>query len=71
MTIISVLTKTGEHKKTEVAESVQDVWLQFNCVKQDPNNDMEFTHRDFLYLTDKKGNKVIYNKRYVFTITEE
>ena len=69
MAIIWVLTKQGKILKTKVIESGTAIWNKMNG-SYDPNVPYNYANKDFMLLTDKKGKSLIFNKRYLWKITE-
>jgi hypothetical protein len=63
MAKIMVLTKTGRIIETQVDQTVDEIWDQFN-----PNPQIEF-NPNYIILSSK-GKPIIFNKRYVFKIEE-
>ena len=70
MSTITVLKKTGVEIKIKVKEAVPVIWNIMNTGRKDDNFDERCENRDYIYLTDLKGEKIIINKRYIFMIEE-
>lgn len=72
MATLVTLKKNGEMIKTKVQENCETIWAILTGASFDPNNTGErFEIRDYIKLTDTKGNPMIVNKRYVFKIYED
>ena len=70
MATIYTLTKKGKVVKDKVGESVSDVWSRING-EYEPNFVYNNSvNRDYVFLTDSKGKSFIFNKRYLWKITE-
>lgn len=70
MATIYTLTKVGKEMKFKVKETVRQIWEQING-RYDINNEADLgCNRDFLILTDIKGQSVIYNRKYPMRIEE-
>ena len=69
MAIIWVLTKQGKILKTKIVESVGTIWNKMNG-GYDPNIPYNYANKDFILLTSAKGKSLIFNKRYLYKITE-
>ena len=70
MSTIYVLTKQGKVLKTEVLESVSEVWAKINGEYEANSVFNSNINREFMLLTDEKGKPLIFHKRYLFKVTE-
>lgn len=66
MANIFCLTKKGTVIKTVVLESVSRIWELMN--EWGSPSGGSSVNRDFIYLTDVDGKKMIYNKRFVTSV---
>lgn len=70
MCTIWVLRKTGGQLKVKVRETVGEVWTKINGeydvnIYYNPS-----MNRDFMLVTDEKGNPLIFHKRFLWKVTE-
>lgn len=68
MSTIHILTKKGKIMKIKVMEDVAEVWARINneCGE---NFIFNPANKEFMFLTDKKGQSMIFHKRYCYKIT--
>jgi hypothetical protein len=70
MSTIITLTKTGKVLKTKVSDSISEIWCKMNG-EYGENSVYNFqANRDYMLLTDIKGNAIIFHKRYLWRIEE-
>lgn len=68
MSTIYVLTKQGKILKTEVTETVGEIWVKINGEYEANSVFNPNVNREFMLLTDKDGHPLIFHKRYLFKV---
>lgn len=68
MTTIHILTKKGKPIKLKCREDVPEVWARLNN-EYGENFIFNPANKEFMFLTDEKGNPLIFHKRYLWKVT--
>ena len=67
MSVIYTLKKDGQIMETQVQDTVGEIWTKMNG-NYEVNIEYNSFNRDFMLLTDLKGQGIIFNKRYLWKI---